>query len=52
MNRVGYPALVDRLRHLLLAVAVPADQFKAVNDNRRRHGFPEVKFELGEVTQN
>ncbi len=52
VNRVGPPTRIDRLCHLLLAVAAPADQFKAVNDNCRRHGFPEMEFELGEVTQN
>jgi hypothetical protein len=35
-----------------LAVATPADQFKAVDDDSRRHGLPEMKFELGEITQN
>jgi hypothetical protein len=52
MDRVGCPPGVDRLRHLFLAVSAPADKFKAVDDDSRRHDLPEMKFELGEITQN
>ena len=52
MDRVGCPPGVDRLRHLLLAVSAPADKFDAINDDSWGHGLPEMKFELGEITQD
>ncbi len=51
MDRVRRPAHADGLRHLLLAVAAPADQLKAVHHHSRCNCFPYLKFELCQVTQ-
>jgi hypothetical protein len=51
MDRVRRPAHADGLRHLLLAVAPPADQLKAVHHHSRCNCFPYLKLELCQVTQ-